>query len=126
MVACTNLSKRFGEFVAVDGLDLEVCQGTVAALLGQNGAGNSTTIQMLAGMLSPTSGSIKVAGLNVLESPVEGKRKIGVVPEKLALFNELTVEEHLVLSGDILGLSPDETDSRTDYLLAFLSLEHGR
>ena len=126
MISCTNLSKRFGAFVAVDSLDLEIPTGTIGALLGPNGAGKSTSIQMLAGLLRPTSGDVSVAGVDVVKSPVEIKRKIGVVPEKLGLFAELTVGEHLALCGDVYGLDRDRTEDRTDELLEYLALEHGR
>jgi ABC-2 type transport system ATP-binding protein len=81
---------------------------------------------MLTGLLPPTSGEASVAGLNPAASPLELKRHIGVLPEDLGLFDDLTVEEHLLLTGDIYGVPRDETKSRTNQLLHALSLEHGR
>ncbi len=126
MISCRNLTRRFGAFTAVDNLTLEVAAGTICAFLGPNGAGKSTTVKMLTGLLAPTSGEAVVCGLNVVNDPLEIKRRIGVLPENLGLFDDLTVDEHLLLTGRIYGLSQDVTRSRADRLLAVLSLEHGR
>jgi ABC-2 type transport system ATP-binding protein len=126
MISCRNLTRRFGDFTAVNGLTLDVEAGTICAFLGPNGAGKSTTVKMLTGLLSPTSGEASVAGLNPSANALELKRRIGVLPEDLGLFDDLTVEEHLLLTGDIYGVPRQETRSRTDQLLHALSLEHGR
>jgi ABC-2 type transport system ATP-binding protein len=126
MITCRNLTRRFGDFTAVDGLNLEVARGAICAFLGPNGAGKSTTVKMLTGLLAPTSGTVEVDGLDVVSHPLEIKRRIGVLPEDLGLFDDLTVEEHLLLTGDVYGLRRPETESRTTELLRVLSLEHGR
>src|SRR5215813_11343535 len=126
MISCRNLTRRFGDFTAVNGLTLNVDAGAICAFLGPNGAGKSTTVKMLTGLLSPTSGEASVAGLNPAANALELKRRIGVLPEDLGLFDDLTVEEHLLLTGDIYGVARQETRSRTDQLLHALSLEHGR
>ncbi|MCC7497839.1 MAG: ABC transporter ATP-binding protein [Bryobacterales bacterium] len=126
MISCRNLTRRFGEFTAVRDLSFEVAPGTICAFLGPNGAGKSTTVRMLSGLLTPSSGSAVVAGLDVAGGGVELKRQIGVLPENLGLFDDLTVEEHLHLTGDLYGLSTAETRARTDQLLRVLALEHGR
>ncbi len=126
MISCRNLTRRFGDFTAVNNLSFEVDTGTICAFLGPNGAGKSTSVKMLSGLLAPTSGSAMVAGMDVASGGVELKRRIGVLPENLGLFDDLTVEEHLHLTGDLYGLSTGETRARTDQLLRVLALEHGR
>lgn len=126
MISCRNLTRRFGEFTAVDSLNFEVSAGAICAFLGPNGAGKSTTVKMLTGLLPPTSGEVEVCGLNVETDPLELKRQIGVLPEDLGLFDDLTVEEHLLLTGSVYGVGRQETRSRTDQLLHALSLGHGR
>jgi ABC-type multidrug transport system, ATPase component len=112
MISCRNLTRRFGAFTAVDNLSLEVAAGTICAFLGPNGAGKSTTVKMFTGLLPPTSGEVLVCGLNVAKDPLAVKRRIGVLPEDLGLFDDLTVEEHLLLTGEIYGLSRDRPRTR--------------
>jgi len=126
MISCRNLTRRFGDFTAVDSLTFEVAEGAICAFLGPNGAGKSTTVKMLTGLLPPSSGEIEVCGLDVKSNALELKRRIGVLPEDLGLFDDLTVEEHLLLTGDVYGVGRSETRRRTDQLLHALSLEHGR
>jgi len=126
MISCRDLTRRFGGFTAVDHLTLDVARGTICAFLGPNGAGKSTTVKMLTGLLAPTSGEILVCGLNVAQDPLAIKRRIGVLPEDLGLFDDLTVEEHLLLTGRIYGLSREITRARVEQLLSALSLAHGR
>lgn len=126
MISCRNLTKRYGEHAAVDGLSLEVAEGTICAFLGPNGAGKSTTVKMLTGLLKPSDGEAFVAGHNVAAEPLAVKGSIGVLPENLGLFGTLTVEEHLFLSGPIYGLTKKETASRADQLLRALALDSGR
>jgi ABC-2 type transport system ATP-binding protein len=130
MISCRNLTRRFGELTAVNGLNLEVAAGTICAFLGPNGAGKSTTVKMLTGLLAPSSGEVTVCGLNSAANSaansLELKRRIGVLPEDLGLFDDLTVEEHLLLTGDIYGVPRQQTKARTSQLLHALSLEHGR
>lgn len=126
MISCRNLTRRFGDFTAVDGLTFEVSAGAICAFLGPNGAGKSTTVKMLTGLLPPTAGTVEVAGLNVVAQSLEIKRRIGVLPEDLGLFDDLTVEEHLHLTGRVYGLDRHVTRQRTDQLLHALSLENGR
>jgi len=126
MISCRNLTRRFGNFTAVDQLNLEVAEGAICSLLGPNGAGKSTTVKMLTGLLAPTAGEVEVCGLDARRRPAELKRLIGVLPEDLGLFDDLTVEEHLLLTGDVYGLARAETRQRTGRLLHALSLEHGR
>jgi ABC-2 type transport system ATP-binding protein len=126
MISCRDLTRRFGDFTAVDCVTLDVAGGAICALLGPNGAGKSTTVKMLTGLLPSSSGQASVAGLDVAKDPLEIKRRIGVLPEDLGLFDDLTVEEHLVLTGGIYGLTSHETSARTEQLLRVLSLSDGR
>jgi ABC-type multidrug transport system ATPase subunit len=105
MISCRDLTRRFGDFTAVDGLTLDVAGGAICALLGPNGAGKSTTVKMLTGLLPPSSGQATVAGLDVAKQSLEIKKRIGVLPEDLGLFDDLTVEEHLLLTGRIYGIT---------------------
>src|ERR1041385_8589371 len=95
MISCRNLTRRFGDFTAVNSLNLEVDTGAICAFLGPNGAGKSTTVKMMTGLLPPTSGEVHVCGLDSARNALELKRRIGVLPEDLGLFDDLTVEEHL-------------------------------
>jgi ABC-2 type transport system ATP-binding protein len=126
MISCRNLTRRYGDFTAVDNLNLEVETGAICVFLGPNGAGKSTTVKMLTGLLPPTSGTVEVCGLNPSANPVELKQRIGVLPEDLGLFDDLTVEEHLQLTGAVYGLDRQESHRRSSQLLHVLSLEHGR
>ena len=122
MISCRQLTKRFGALTAVNGLSLEVAKGAICAFLGPNGAGKSTTVKMLSGLLAPTSGEALVCGLDVAADPLEVKRRIGVLPENLGLFDDLTIEEHLLLTADIYGLAKPQARERIDQLLRVLSL----
>jgi ABC-2 type transport system ATP-binding protein len=119
------LTRRFGNFTAVDDVNLSVAPGQFFGFLGTNGAGKSTTIKMLTGLLAPTSGSIEILGQNLTANAVELKRQIGVVPEGLALFGRLTAPEYLKFVGRMYGLDAGTTAKRTRELLEFMSLaEH--
>src|SRR5262245_39412489 len=119
-----GLTRFFNDFCAVSGIDLRVERGTFYGFLGPNGAGKSTTIKMLTGLLAPSGGQISVLGRNMLDprETLEAKRRVGVIPEDLALFDNLTAREHLTFVGRI-HLMPRETiRSRIDELLSLLDL----
>jgi ABC-2 type transport system ATP-binding protein len=126
LIECQNLVRDFGEFRAVDHVSFRIPRGTICALLGPNGAGKSTIVKMLSGLLAPTAGSVLVAGLDPVTASLELKRICGILPEGLGLFDDLTIEEHLALSGPIYGLSVRETAARGNQLLRLLDLEQGR
>jgi ABC-2 type transport system ATP-binding protein len=126
MISCRNLTRRFGDFTAVDDLTFEVAPGAICCFLGPNGAGKSTTVKMLTGLLAPSSGEARVCGLDPAARPLDLKRQIGVLPEDLGLFDDLTVEEHLHLTGSVYGVPRAAARARTRQLLHALSLEHGR
>ena len=126
MISCHQLTKKFGAVAAVDSLSLEVAKGAICAFLGPNGAGKSTTVKMLSGLLAPTSGQATVCGFDVAAHPLEVKRRIGVLPEGLGLFDDLTIEEHLHLTAQVYGVARREARARIEQLLRVLGLEEGR
>ena len=122
-VETVNLVRRFGEFVAVDHINLRVERGQFFGFLGPNGAGKSTTIKMLTGLLAPTEGEARVLGHDIVREPLEVKRRIGVVPEDLNLFERLTGAEMLSFTGRMYGLGREETGERARELLALMELD---
>jgi ABC-2 type transport system ATP-binding protein len=126
VISCRGLTKRFGALTAVDSLSLEVARGSICAFLGPNGAGKSTTVKMLSGLLAPTSGQASVCGFDVATHPLEVKRRIGVLPENLGLFDDLTIAEHLLLTTKIYGLDNQQSHARIEQLLRVLGLIEGR
>jgi ABC-2 type transport system ATP-binding protein len=118
-----NLVRQFGNFVAVDHINLEVDRGSFFGFLGPNGAGKSTTIKMLTGLLAPTSGKLRVLDLDIAEHPMEVKRRIGVVPEDLNLFERLTGAEMLAFTGRMYGLSSEDIGRRAKELLDLMELQ---
>jgi ABC-2 type transport system ATP-binding protein len=121
-VSTENLTRRFGELVAVENMNLRVAPGQFFGFLGPNGAGKSTTIKMLTGLLAPTSGRIEILGLDFAERTADVKRQIGVVPEGLALFGRLTGAEYLTFVGRMYGLKRETAAKRTTELLEFMQL----
>ncbi len=126
MISCRQLTKQFGAATAVNSLSLEVEKGTICAFLGPNGAGKSTTVKMLSGLLTPTSGEAFVCGFDVATHGLEVKRRIGVLPESLGLFDDLTITEHLLLTARIYGLDKGQSQARIEQLLRVLGLAEGR
>ena len=121
-ISTQRLTRRFGELVAVDNVDLRVAPGQFFGFLGPNGAGKSTTIKMLTGLLAPSSGRIEILGLDLEKNPVEVKRQIGVVPEGMALFGRLTGSEFLNFAGRMYGLDRETAAKRAAELLDFMQL----
>jgi ABC-2 type transport system ATP-binding protein len=115
------LTRRFGAQLAVDGIDLRVSRGSFYGFLGENGAGKSTTISMLTGLLAPTSGTMRVLGR---EAGDEVKRRVGVVPDGLLLFDRLTGREHLIFVARLFGLDRIEGARRADELLEAMELSN--
>ncbi|MEN6535866.1 MAG: ABC transporter ATP-binding protein [Bryobacteraceae bacterium] len=126
IVWCRDLTRRFGDITAVHRLSFEVTQGQICALFGPNGSGKSTTLKMFTGLLPQSGGEMEVCGFDPSRHPADLKRRIGVLPEDLGLFDDLTVEEHLRLVGDVYGLDKQVAHSRTEQLLSVLGLEEGR
>jgi ABC-2 type transport system ATP-binding protein len=122
-VQTENLTRNFAKLVAVNQLNLTVPRGVIFGFLGPNGAGKSTTIHMLSGVLPPTTGVARVAGFDVQRQPLEVKARIGVVPEKLGLYERLTSAEQIELVGRLHGLKVAEIRRRIPPLLDLLELE---
>lgn len=122
-VETIDLVRRFGDFTAVDHVNLRVGRGQFFGFLGPNGAGKSTTIKMLTGLLAPTSGRVRVLERDLARETLEVKRRIGVVPEDLNLFERLTGAEMLVFTGRMYGLERAETTERARELLALMELD---
>lgn len=118
-----DLVRRFGDFTAVDQINLHVRRGSFFGFLGPNGAGKSTTIKMLTGLLGPTSGKMQVLGRDLELEPLEVKRRIGVVPEDLNLFERLTGAEMLAFTGRMYGLQRAEITERAPELLELMELD---
>jgi ABC-2 type transport system ATP-binding protein len=118
-----NLTRRFDNLTAVDNLSLHVPRGVIFGFLGPNGAGKSTTINMLTSLLPPTAGTAQVGGFDICREPLEVKRRIGVVPEGLCLYERLTASEQIELVGRLHGLNDAEIKQRIPPLLDVLELE---
>ncbi|WP_055478112.1 ABC transporter ATP-binding protein [Sphaerimonospora mesophila] len=121
-VRTQGLFKRFGQQVAVAGIDLVVPRGSFAGLVGPNGAGKTTTLSMITGLLRPDGGLIEIDGHNVWADPVNVKARIGVLPEGLRLFERLSGRELLLYSGQLRGIPVDEVGRRADELLRIMDL----
>ena len=121
-----QLSRSFNDFRAVDGIDIAVERGTFYGFLGPNGAGKSTTIKMLTGLLTPTTGQIRVLGRDMLDADaaLDAKRHMGVIPEDLALFDYLTAREYLTFVGRIHLMDRDTIRDRSEELLSLLDLHN--
>lgn len=116
------LSKRFGQFTAVDQVSFAIPTGEIFGLLGPNGAGKSTTMRMLCGILLPSSGDAKVLGYDVARQPEEVKKRIGYMSQKFALYNDLTVEENLDFYARIYGVDAARRGPRLEELLRMAGL----
>jgi|SRR5688500_9665804 ABC-2 type transport system ATP-binding protein len=122
-VETRGLTRDFGSFRAVDGIDLAVPAGSLYGFLGPNGAGKSTTIKCLTGLLKPTGGTMRILGIDPLADPVAVKRRIGVVPEDLALFDRLTAEETLLFVSQVHGIDSGVAKARSSDLLELMDLK---
>ena len=122
-VEVANLVKRFGDFVAVDQINLEVRKGEVFGFIGPNGAGKSTTIRMLCGLLKPTSGRAMVAGFDVSKNPEAVRQNIGYMSQKFSLYNDLTVIENLRLFAGLYSVPQNILQSRIEWALTMANLK---
>ncbi len=125
-IEVSRLEKRFGSFRAVKGISLSVAPGEIFGFLGANGAGKSTTIKMLCGLLPPSGGTAFVAGVEVTKDPEEVKRRIGYMSQKFSLYRDLTVDENLSFFGGIYGMSESRLRVRREDLLTLLALGERR
>ncbi|MBU1983291.1 ATP-binding cassette domain-containing protein [bacterium] len=121
-VRAESLTRRFGSFTAVDAIDLTVKPGEIFGFLGANGAGKTTVIRMLCGLLAPTAGEAWVAGISVRKRPDAVKRRIGYMSQKFSLYSDLSVKENLELYGGVYGLRKEEAEKRSRDIVERLGL----
>src|SRR6267154_2032283 len=121
-ITVSDLTRRFGAFTAVDRLTFNVAQGEIFGFLGANGAGKSTTIRMLCGLLKPTSGTAAVGGIDVSRDPEGVKRRIGYMSQRFSLYERLTVDQNIRFFGGIYGLDRARLEARRRFVLEMAGL----
>jgi ABC-2 type transport system ATP-binding protein len=126
IVSVKNLTRKFGSFTAVDSISFEVDKGEIFGFLGANGAGKTTAMKMLIGLLAPTSGQATVAGFDVATEPESIRKRIGYMSQKFSLYEDLTVRENIRFYGGIYGLSDEEIDRASDKIVEDLELKDAR
>ena len=122
VVETRDLTRRYGEATAVDGLNFRLETGEVFGLLGPNGAGKTTTILMIMGLTEPTSGTVRVLGYDPARDPLKVKRLVGYLPEHVAMYDQLSARENLFYTADLNGLQRQEAKTRIDWALERLGL----
>jgi len=122
VIRLTALTKRYGKFTAVDGIDLEVPRGELFGLLGPNGAGKTTSIRMIVGILRPTSGTVTIGGIDIQARPLEAKAKLGYIPDRPFVYDKLTGGEFLRFCAELYGLQGAGVERRIDELMAVFEL----
>jgi ABC-2 type transport system ATP-binding protein len=123
-IKAENLTKRFGDFTAVDAISFEVKRGEIFGFLGANGAGKTTAMRMLCGLSIPTSGAASVAGFDVFKETEKIKRNIGYMSQKFSLYEDLTIIENIQFFGGIYGLSNKDIKAKSDQLIERLGLQN--
>jgi ABC-2 type transport system ATP-binding protein len=122
-VQVVQLTKRFGDFTAVDGISFAIGRGAIFGFLGPNGAGKTTTIRMLLGLLKPTSGEATVLGFDIVKQTAEIKKRIGYMSQRFSLYDDLTVDENLNFFGRTYGVRGKRLEARKDFVLKMAGLE---
>lgn len=122
MIQLLQLTKRYGNFTAVDNVDLVVPTGELFGLLGPNGAGKTTTFRMIAGILRPTSGTVELGGIDVLQRPLEAKSRLGFIPDRPFVYDKLTGGEFLRFAAALYGQQGPAVERRIDELLELFEL----
>ena len=117
MIELINLTKRFGNVVAVNRLNLSISKGEIFGFIGPNGAGKTTTLRMMGGVLVPTEGTITIDGLNIAREPEEAKKRIGFIPDRPFLYEKLTGMEFLRFTGDLYGIAGDLFRKKSEEIL---------
>jgi ABC-2 type transport system ATP-binding protein len=117
IIELVDLTKKYGSFTAVDNLNLEIRKGEVFGLLGPNGAGKTTTILMILGLTDPTSGSVRVCGINSTTNPIEVKKNVGYLPENVGFYEDLTGLQNLVFTARLNSISGKEAKEKAEELL---------
>ncbi|MGM5631477.1 ABC transporter ATP-binding protein [Apibacter raozihei] len=121
-ITASQLTKKFGDFIAVDRITFEVSKGEIFGFLGANGAGKTTAMRMLCGLLYPTSGEGKVAGFDIYKEANKIKQNIGYMSQKFSLYEDLTIRENMRLFGGIYGMETKDIKNKTEHALAELGL----
>jgi ABC-2 type transport system ATP-binding protein len=124
MIELKDLTKKYGDFQAVDNLSLSVKKGEVFGFIGPNGAGKTTTIKMMGGILEPTAGTVTIAGINMQKEPEYAKSKIGFIPDRPYLYEKLTGMEFLRFTADLYGVAAETFQSRALEILKNFSLDN--
>src|SRR5690606_25146999 len=122
VIMCRNLTKRFGGFVAVDGISFDVAKGEIFGFLGANGAGKTTAMRMLCGLSFPSSGEAEVAGYDVYKQQEKIKKHIGYMSQKFSLYENLSVSENIEFFGGVYGVNKKEINKRGQELIRALGL----
>ncbi|PSU27274.1 ABC transporter ATP-binding protein [Photobacterium phosphoreum] len=122
-IIATNLSRKFGDFIAVDNLNLVVPKGTIYGFLGPNGCGKSTTLRMLTGLLTPTTGTVNVLGLDIPHQAEQLRLRIGYMTQKFSLYQDLTIQENLEFMGQIFGIPRAQRQQRVQQQLITYGLD---
>lgn len=123
MIELAALTKRYGAFTAVDGIDLNVPRGELFGFLGPNGAGKTTTLRMIAGILRPTSGTVRIGGVDLATDPIAAKARLGFIPDRPFIYEKLTGIEFLRFVAGLYGQAGADVDRRGQELLALFDLE---
>jgi len=123
MIEIRNLSKRFGEVVAVDGFSLEAADGRITGLLGPNGAGKTTTLRALYGLMQPDEGAITVDGINVTTNLVSAAERMGIFPDSLGIYDRLTTREHLQFYGGMHGLGGSDLAAAIERTRSYFQID---
>lgn len=124
VIIAEGLTKRFGDFIAVDQISFEVTRGEIFGFLGANGAGKTTAMRMLCGLLIPSSGNATVAGFDVYHQTEKIKQRIGYMSQKFSLYEDLTIKENIQFYGGIYGLTRQQINAKTKYLVEHLHLQN--
>ena len=122
VIVLTDLTKKYGNFTAVDHISLSICKGEIFGLLGPNGAGKSTTILMMLGLTEPTSGKVEICEIDSTTNPIEVKRKIGYLPEDLGFYDDMTGLENLIYTALLNGFSRKEAEEKAKELMRRVGL----
>ncbi len=121
-IEARNLTKYYGDFLAVDQINFDVKSGEIFGFLGPNGAGKSTTIRMLTGVSTPTEGTAKIMGFDIEKNPIQAKSVLGIVPDISNIYTELTAWENLVFTGKLYGISKAKIEEKAEKLLKLFTL----
>jgi len=123
MIELRGLTKRYGSFTAVDGIDLSVPVGEIFGFLGPNGAGKTTTLRMIAGILQPSAGTVTIGGIDLATNPTEAKSKLGFIPDRPFIYEKLTGAEFLGFVAGLYGQDGPQIERRSSELLALFDLQ---